>query len=220
MSFKGMIETCCPKGCEAFTADVWSFIHGGNSPELRLTVQAQECNLLLCPGCEMPFFAEAAYIYYEPGADILAFVFPEAYRAQEAKWRDKMCQDFLAFKDAFGRKVPLDLEPEVFFGPEGLSELLSDEDYRTDERGVMEFLAKELGLSIYHVRPGHARKNKIPASLPSAAPAGKGATRGSIIAGLEKLLAANDRLTAYGDYLARLKASSDGVPLAGTAAPR
>ena len=50
MSFKGVIEARCPRGCESFETEIWSFIHGRRSPELRETAQAGELNLLLCPG--------------------------------------------------------------------------------------------------------------------------------------------------------------------------
>ena len=209
MSFKGVIEASCPNGCEPFAAEVWSFIHGGNSPELREAVAAKECNLLLCPGCWAPFFADAPYVYFEPAAEILAFVFPEHYRGQEPRWRRKMRDDFRALKQALGPRMPLDLEPEVFFGSVGLAEILSAEDLRSAEREVMECLAGKLGLCVYRVCPRFARRNGIPAALPFAPAPSEGATRANVIAGLERIVAANDRLAAYQSYLAGLRGSAD-----------
>jgi len=212
MSIKGVIEAHCPKGCEAFEAEVWSFINGDRSPELRELVAAQECNLLICPACGAVFFAETPYIYFEAAAEVLVFVFPASFQAEEPRWRQKMAEDCKAFKQAMGDKLPLGMEPEICFGPEHLAASLSEDTYRAEEVEVMEAVAQELGLSLYHVRPGFARSQGIPASLPYApAKNGGGVTRANLIAGLERLLAANDRLTAYQSYLDKLRAAADAA---------
>lgn len=216
MSFKGEIEARCPHGCEPFTTEVWSFIRGDQSPELREAVLWRECNLLICPGCEKAFFPEASYIYFEPQAELLAFVFPESYRAKEAYWRGKMHEDFVTMREKLGGEMTLVQEPELFFGIDELAELLEKEDFRGEEREVMEHFAKDLGLSLYRVSAAHARREGVPRELPYA---GKTATRASVLAGLEKLVAANDRLAGYVDYLARLRADASGAlpPAAGKA---
>jgi hypothetical protein len=203
MSFKGEIEAKCPSGCEPFAAEVWSFVNGQEDDDLRLSVLFRELNLLLCPQCEKPFFADAAYVYYEPRLELMAFVMPESYRAEAERWRKKMHEDFVAYKTAL-KELPVDLEPEIFFGHEDLALLLEREDFRGEEREVMEAVAAELGLGVYRAAPGHARAHGLPASLPYA---GAKATPDSVIEGLEKLLAANDRLTAYSDYLKELRSS-------------
>ncbi len=207
MSFKGEIEAKCPKGCESFTTEVWSFIRGDQSPELRDAILWRECNLLLCPECGVAFFPEASYIYYEPSAELMAFVFPESHRAKEGFWRKKMHEDFVTIKESLGKEITLLQEPAIFFGHEELAELLEQEDFRGEEAEVMEAFAKELGLSLYRVRRAFARDEGVPRTLPYAPKkAGAPATRESVIAGLEKVLAANDRLAEYAAYLARLKA--------------
>ena len=144
---------------------------------------------------------EVAWIYYEPDAEILAFVFPDAWQAEEARWRGKMKEDDEQMRVVLGARLPLDMVPEVYFGQDGLAGLLEAEDWRRDERDVMAFLAAELGLSIYKASPVWARANAAPSALPYK---GKGApTRASLIAGLKALTAANDRLTAWSDFLAR-----------------
>ena len=208
MSFKGVIEARCPKGCEPFETEVWSFIHGARSPELREAAAAGECNLLLCPQCGGVFFAQAPFVYFEPEAEILAFIFPESYRGEEPRWSRKMHEDFLAFKQAMGKQMPIATEPEIFFGPKGLSELLKSEDSRAEEREVMERVAEGLGLSIFRLSPRLARRRGIPASLPYK---GKEATRAHLIAGLERLLEANDRLSSYQACLKSLRKGKDDV---------
>jgi hypothetical protein len=212
MSFKGEIEAKCPtESCIPFETEVWSFVRGDSDEDLRLTILARELNLILCPTCQVPFFPDAPYVYYESRLEVLAFVFPESYKDKEAYWRDKMHSDFVQFKTGLGEKVSADLEPEIFFGVEGLAALLEREDYRGEEREVMEVFAKDLGLSIYRVSPRFAREHGVPPALPYAGPAQ--ASRASVIAGLEKLVAANDRLTAYSSYLAELSAAPNaGLP--------
>jgi hypothetical protein len=60
-------------------------------------------------------------------------------------------------RGALGDHLPVGHEPEVFFGPEGLSQLLEQEDWRRDERDVMAFFAHDLKLSVYKASPAWAR---------------------------------------------------------------
>jgi len=213
MSFKGVITARCPRCGADFETEIWSFVHGDRSPELREAAAAKELNLLLCPSCGAPFCAEASWVYFEPEGGILAFVFPESQRADAPRWRRKMREDFAAFKRTLGEQLPGDIEPEVFFGPDGLAELLDAQDRRAEEREVMEAVARGLGLSLYRVRPGFARRQGVPAALPFSAAGARAPTRAGLIAGLEMLLAANDRLAAYRGYLAALRAAPEaGLP--------
>ncbi|MBI3289235.1 MAG: hypothetical protein HYZ74_06930 [Elusimicrobia bacterium] len=215
MSFQGSVEVDCPSCTDGFTAPIWSFVHGGRDPALRDQAKASECNMLLCPSCGAAFLPEAAWIYYEPDDEILAFVFPVSYRAEEAKWRGKMQADFDSMRGALGDHLPIGHEPDIFFGPDGLAQLLEFEDWRRDERDVMLYYAKDLGLSVYRASPAWARENGAPSWLPFA---GKTPTRASILAGIEKLVAANDRLTAWSDFREKLSLdASIGLPPAAAA---
>ena len=219
MSLRGRIIAKCPKGCEPFDAELYSFIRGDTDPDLRLQIKARECNLLICDECEKPFFPEEPYIYFEPQAEILGFVFPESFRPREKYWREKMHADFEEMRRALAENFPLTVEPVIFFGVDGLAELLDFEDYRSEEHEVMEWVAKDLGLSIYKVSPRFSRDNDVPGSLPYAANGAKAPSREGAIAGLEKVLAANDRLKAYQRYLEKLKASQAGLPPPSTVKP-
>ncbi len=202
MSFQGTIEVDCPKCTDGFEAPIWTFVHGGKDENLRDQAKASECNLLLCPSCGEAFLPQAAWIYYEPENEILAFVFPESYRAEEKMWRDKMSADFAAMRGVLGDALPVDHEPEVFFGPDGLAQLLDFEDWRRDERDVMAYFAQDLGLSVYKASAAWARENGAPAWFPHS---GKTVSRASIVEGVKKVLAANDKLTAWSDYLEKLE---------------
>lgn len=202
MSFQGSVAARCPSCAEEFDAPVWSFVHGGTDAALRDQVKARECNLLLCPRCGAAFVPEAPWIYYEPSAELLAFVFPESWRGQEASWREKMKDDFARMREALGERLPPAMEPAVFFGSDGLASVLEGEDWRADERDVMEHYARELGLSVYKASPRWARDHDAPSEFPhSGAP-----SRESLIAGMRALIRANERLTAWSDFLARFEA--------------
>lgn len=215
MSFQGEIETKCPACAQPFEAPVWSFVHGGSDANLRDQIKARECNLLLCPHCSEAFVPEVSWIYYEPDAEILAFVFPESWRGEEKSWREKMKADFAQMKTALGARLPDDMEPEVFFGQDGLGDLLEAEDWRVDERDVMREYAKELGLSVYRASPRWARAHAAPTEFPYK---GAKASRDALVAGIEALVAANDRLTAWSDFLAGYAKDKDaGLPPAAKA---
>lgn len=203
MSLQGEIETRCPHGCEPFTTPVWTFVDGGKDPELRDTAKALEINLLLCPSCGKAFTPDAMWIYQESALEILAFVFPESYKADEQKWRLKMEEDYAVLREALGGELPVTRPPEVFFGPAPLADLLELEDYRGEEVEVMEYYAKEGGLSLYKADPAWAREHGAPSVLPYM---GGAPSRDSVMAGIRALLAANDRLTAWGEFLKSLEA--------------
>ncbi|NNN06764.1 MAG: hypothetical protein HKL90_12765 [Elusimicrobia bacterium] len=210
MSFQNEIETRCLACREAFETPVWNFVSGADET-LRNQVKARECNLLLCPNCGTAFMPDAAWVYYEPEAEILAFVFPESWREDEPKWRAKLESDFARIRAALGERLSADFEPAVFFGQDGLAELLEAQDWRVDERDVMVAYAEQLKLKVYKASPRWARAHAAPAELPYV---GNGTpSRDGLIAGLKALVAANDRLTAWADFLAKLeKDPAVGVP--------
>jgi len=209
MSFQGTVEINCPSCTDGFDAPVWSFVHGGTDIALRDQIKARECNLLLCPSCGAAFMPEVSWIYYEPDAEIMAFVFPETWRNEEASWRDKMKADFAQMRTVLGDRLPVDMEPDVFFGQDDLGDLLEKEDWRIDERDVMLEYAKELGLGVYKARPSWARANRAPAEFPYK---GKGApTRASLIEGMKALIKANDALTGWTIFLERFEKDKDAA---------
>jgi hypothetical protein len=208
MSFQGDVEARCSACSEVFEAPVWSFVHGGTDAALRDQIKARELNLLLCAHCNEAFMPEVSWIYYEPDAELLAFVFPESWSAENAKWREKMKADFEQMKSTLGDKLPVDYEPEVFFGQDGLGALLEREDWRIDERDVMTEYAKELGLSVYRASPRWARETGAPSDFPHK---GK-ASREALIAGMKEMIKANDRLTAWADFLAKFEKGGSALP--------
>ncbi len=210
MSVKGSVETRCPKKCEPFTAEIWTIIQGEKSPNLREAAAANECNLLVCPGCGKPFFPQEPFVYIEPGAEITAVVLPESYRGQEDYWRKKLMDDFRQLNEL--PEAQGDLEPDIFIGSAGLAELLQGEDYRHEEGEVMEAFAAKLGLKVYRTSAKAARAKGLPRLMPLAPVKSEG-LRERLVEGLKRLVKANDALTTYNGYLEELLARPEEPPL-------
>src|SRR5581483_8988271 len=129
MSFQGKVRAKCPRHCEEWDADVWTFVDGGKEESLREALLAGDLNLVSCPECGGLFYPEATVIYYDAGSELLAFVLPESYRAEEDLWRAKMAEDYEQMRKLLGESAgPARLEPRVYFGMETLRSELEAED--------------------------------------------------------------------------------------------
>ena len=213
MSFAGQIQGQCSRGCDPFEAEAWSLVRGDIDESLREMVLAGDLNLLSCPGCSELFFPEVTLIYQEPPAGLLAFVLPEAYRKDEASWREKMRRDYDQLRSSISGGMPLDAEPLVFFGLEPLRELLHAEDDLEDEVRVAKLLAKEIGLSMLPIQRSFARSHRLPHLVPVTGKRGAAFSRTAAVAGLKALLKANDRLESYARWLELIEKDASPVPL-------
>ncbi|MDE2291449.1 MAG: hypothetical protein KGL53_05145, partial [Elusimicrobia bacterium] len=166
MSFLGRVEGRCPQGCEPAEFEVWTFVRGDRDEDLRLALLAGELNLVICQGCGRPFFPDATLVYVDPPAGVVAFVFPEGYRADEERWRGKMHEDFASMREALGPELPLVDEPAVYFGYDEARGALQADDDREDEARVAEFLLPGLGLKAYAVDAAFARRRGLPRFVP------------------------------------------------------
>ncbi|MBI3298785.1 MAG: hypothetical protein HYZ75_11510 [Elusimicrobia bacterium] len=194
MSFLGRVPGSCPNGCEAGEYEVWSFVRGDKDDNLRLALLTGELNLVICDNCRQPFFPDSCLVYVDKRAAMTAFVFPESYRVEEAKWRSKMAEDFKAMKETLGSDMTLGAEPELYFGYEALRQALQGDDDREDEAAVGEWLLKGLKLVPFYVDPAYARSKGLPRYVPLAGPKWSAeAAR----AGVDALLKANDRLVSF-----------------------
>jgi hypothetical protein len=205
-----MVEARCPRGCTE-NVSVWSFVRADTDEALRDALLAGELNLVACPHCGDLFFPDAVVVYFDPRADLLAFVFPESYRAEEARWRGKMREDFERMRAALASEAPLEADPEIFFGMEACREVLLRQDDLEDEVRVAETLAGRLGLELGDVERAFARRGGLPWRVPLRGP-GSGLEPKRIRAGIDALLASNDRLEGYRRWLDVLSASSGPVP--------
>lgn len=196
MSFKGVVEGRCPKGCETEEVEAWSFVRGDANPELREVLLAGELNLVLCGNCGEPYYAEAVVIYLDEKAGLLAFIFPESYRSDETRWRGKMEEDFAQLRAA----MP-DLQvarPRVYFGFEEIRRDLQADDDMGDEVEVAHFFDEKLGLEIHAVDRAFARERNLPWEVPLGR--GKAFTRENALEAVSSLLKVNDSLQGYGRW--------------------
>lgn len=221
MSFEGVVEARCPAGCAPFEALAWTVVHGDRDPELKEILLGGEFNLLSCPACDRVFYFEHTVVYMDLGRELLAFIYPEAYRKQKSRWQAHAKEDFarynLELSASGGRGI---VEPALFFGLATFQAALREEEGLFEETAVAEALARERGLEVFAVSPGWARRKAMPDRLPLAR---GGTLRERVTAGVKALLEANDRLVRYARLLASIEkdaAWEDPPERLGAASPR
>lgn len=215
MSFKGNVKAQCPKGCETFDADVWSFVRGEDI-RLREGLLAGDLNLLICPECGAYFYPESTLIYYDAPAELLVFILPEAYKAEEAMWREKIKKDYVQMKEVIAGDVMIKEVPVIYFGLEAFRAMLQAEDDIEDEVRIAQFIGREIGLALQHVERAFAREKDLPRLIPYVKTAKQPAlSRMNMVEGLKKLLAANDRLQGYRRWLKYIESNPALPPLKG-----
>lgn len=197
MSLIGKVDGVCPAGCEPAEYEVVTFVSGHEEEDLRLALLACELNLVMCQTCSKPFFPDTTLIYSDLRIGMTAFVFPESYKAEEAKWRTKMAEDYSQMRGALGSKMPLASVPEIFFGYPAIAAVLQAEDDREDEAMVADYLLKGLGLTRLDVDPAFARARSLPRFVPLK---GKAWSVEAAKAGVDALLKANDRLVSFAGW--------------------
>src|SRR5207302_1173644 len=108
MSVLNEINVDCERCGEEFQADVWTAVHAGENPELKELLLGGELNLVLCPGCGQISFQDRFVLYSEPAAEILAYVYPEAQRAERSDLSKMMMKGFREAQQVFPEKERLD----------------------------------------------------------------------------------------------------------------
>lgn len=159
----------CPKHCEEFDAEYWTFISGDDNPELKEAILGGELNLFRCPSCGDFFHYTGTVVYYERSADLLVFVFPHEEKAKEQELAAKMRRDYEAIKDTVLKDMPY--APFYVFGLDGLKEVLLKEQERSFESEAVAAACAAAGYPVVRLRPGYARKEGFPWYVPSAADA-------------------------------------------------
>lgn len=210
MSFTGTIEAKCPGCSETEEFEIWSFVRGDLDETLRERVKGGELNVLECAHCGRLFYPEASWVYADAVRELVAFVFPESYEAQADVWRRKMKEDYERMRPV-AVKLGLLEEPVVLFGPYRLAEILQRSDDLEDEAEVGRYFFEKLGLRSRLVRAAFAREHDFPRRLPYAPSAGQ-YTREGAVAGLKKLIEANDRLEGYRRWLEYLEGDGPQPP--------
>lgn len=206
MATQGAFRVECPHCGESFDADFRTVVRGDRDSEIKELILSGEFDLLMCPKCEKMFPHEEPFLYIDPPRDILAFVMPESYQEQKEKWTAKMRADYEPLKDSLCAAQGLASEPLFLFGLAPLAALLEADRDREEETEVLEFLAREEGMSLVPVKPAAARELDITFTIPL--PSGlKG--RAAALKAAEVLRAKNDALPRLKTLIDALSAMTD-----------
>ncbi|MFA6091747.1 MAG: CpXC domain-containing protein [Elusimicrobiota bacterium] len=206
MSIKGVVHVRCPKGCDEADVELWSFIHGDRDEAIRESLLAGDLNIVRCEECGTFFFPECTVVYSDQRAELLAFVFPESYAADEVRWRAKMNEDFEIMQRAFGGRMPLAETPQLLFGMESLREILQSDDDLEDEVLVARHLLEKMGWKMRPVLRSFARERRLPRLLPSKSwKEGEPFDVSAVAKALKALIQENDRLEGYARWLKSLE---------------
>ncbi|OGS52353.1 MAG: hypothetical protein A3J79_05115 [Elusimicrobia bacterium RIFOXYB2_FULL_62_6] len=203
MATKGVFKVKCGACGEQFDADFWTVVRGDKDLELKEMLISGEFDLLMCPHCSEMVSYEETFIYLDPGKELFVFVMPEAYRAEKAKWLEKMRSDYDTVKASLRNVGSLNFEPACFFGAAELSALLLRDRDIEEETEVMEFIAAEKKFSVVPVNPSFARAHDLPFSLPYS---GASPSRAAALAAARDIAASNDALLRVGNLLRALEA--------------
>ncbi|MHB9154155.1 MAG: CpXC domain-containing protein [Endomicrobiales bacterium] len=207
MSLRKLEEIRCPCG-EAFEAELWSAINAAEDPELKEALECGEINVVCCPSCSEIFYAEHFLLYHDSTIELLAFVYPSSFAEQAAHWKTKMREDFERAREQTAPDQAFDYDPLLIFGLDSLVDLIHAEEEESDEVCILEYIAKDLGLSLLYLRPSLARPQQLPRLLPFV-PAKNGDLREEIIEGIKRLLSHNEHLTHYQKLLRTIERNRD-----------
>jgi hypothetical protein len=205
MSTFNDIDVECPQCGEEFRGTVWVAIHAGQDPELKDLLLGGELNLISCPECGLISFQEQFLIYQEPAAELVAYVYPDAERGQEAELRKLMLSGFQQAQETLPKKERLSYDPVLVFGLEELIEMLRDEESLAHQSQIAQQLCKQNNLNFELLRPAQARRMHSVRVLPRIG-SQHPPTRADVVAGIEQLLAINPALDVYATLLESIKA--------------
>lgn len=204
MSFSTEQDVQCPGCGEEFGATLWSSINAQEMPGLREEILAGQLNVVKCSSCGQMLYAEKFILYHDPGAELMAFVYPKSYQPEAETWRAKAAEDFKAAQDAVENKQErLRYGPCVLFGLDALVDILNAEQEQSVQGAILESLSESLPIELCRLDVALAREKGLPRLLPLGKDKGR-PPADRLKEGLRLLLLANDRLTVYADVLERL----------------
>jgi len=141
MSFTNYDQVKCPCG-HIFEVELYSSINVQQDPELREKILAGELNVVVCPECSMPFYAERFVLYLDPSAELIAFVYPALFVSDRPCWEKKMFEDFenaqKELPDFFFKEQKFSYTPVIFFGLDNLVEVLITGEEKTGKKVLSE----------------------------------------------------------------------------------
>lgn len=208
MSFLVTEPIDCPHCTDETNAEIWSIVNVQEDPELRDLLIGGELNMVSCEHCSKVFFAERFLIYHDSEAELMAFVYPFDHASERARWEEKTRLDFAQTQAASSEERRITYAPLTLFGMDELLRVVEEDEERSIQADIADLVARQQGLRPVRLAPHVARAEKMPPVLPLAGEA----SRASLIAGLDRLLAANDRLSLYAALRRRLDDEPSWTP--------
>jgi hypothetical protein len=174
------------------TVEVWSVINVDLDPELKDLLLGGELNIAECEACHKTFYAEHFLLYHDPGAELMAFVYPLVNELQRDEYEKQTQANFETSQALAGEAERLPYPAVTLFGLDSLLRLVEREDEEVLQAEIAGHLAKEHGWPTVALKRSVARRLQLPPLVlrPAA---------------LESLLKVNDRLSVYQELLARVK---------------
>ena len=164
-SIKGSAIAHCPNGCEPFEAEFWTLIRADQDLELKEALLGGELNLVSCPHCGEYFYHDKHVIYFDPPAEILAFVAPSSEKQTFAEVRKKMQKDFELLKANLA-SMNIDYDPVYISGLEDLKLMLDAEEVLSLQSEVIAAQSAQHGFKIAAIKPSSARAKGYPLYIP------------------------------------------------------
>ena len=164
-SIKSDGSAICPNGCEPFEAEFWTLIGADEDEDLKQALLGGELNLVKCPECGKFFYHDRNIIYFDPPAQLLAFVAPNENKKDFEKVKTKMQADFKLLKDNLS-SMNIDYEPFYLCGLEELKAMVEYEAKVNDESEVIAAFTAQLGFKLAPLRRAYARLKGWPFYIP------------------------------------------------------
>ncbi len=192
MSSFNELDITCPDCGEEFKGIVWTAIHAALDPELKEILLGGELNLLMCPKCAQVSFQDHFVLYQDPAAELVAYIYPLAQRADEKFLRTTMMRNFKEAQDAYPPKERKNYDPILVFGLATFVEMIHVEEARAVQSQVAEAVCKEKGIPYVVLRPSEARQLETVRVIP-----GSQRKKEEILKGIKELLKINPALDRY-----------------------
>jgi hypothetical protein len=208
-SIKGSGLAACPNGCESFEAEFWSLIRPDTDEDLKQALLGGELNLVCCPECRKFFYHDRNIIYFDPGAELLAFVAPNADKKDFGKIKEKMQKDFELLK-ANLTSLNIFYKPFYLAGLEELKAMVDYEDRVTRESEVVAAIGSQKGYKTAVLKRSSARLQGWPFYIPVA---GAHYAREAVFTAAKEVLKENPSLHMLDSFI---KDISAGAPLPDT----
>jgi hypothetical protein len=184
--------------------EVWSVINVDLDPELKDVMLGGELNMAECEACRKMFYAEHFLLYHDPGAELMAFVYPLANELQKDAYEKQTRENFETSQSLADDTERLAYPALTLFGLDSLLRLVEREDEEVLQSDIVALLAKEKGWPVVTLKRSVARRLKVPPLILGQVEA-NGVPGPVAIAALEALMAVNDRLFIYSELLRRLQ---------------